>query len=66
MISFPTPNWLAQLKASYVNDHSIMSILVAFQAGTEGPRGFNMQNGLLLYKDRKYLGTCDSLETAIL
>ena len=30
MISFPTPNWLAQLKASYVNDHSIMSILVAF------------------------------------
>ena len=66
MISFPTPNWLAQLKASYVNDHSIMSILVAFQAGTEGPKGFNMQNGLLLYKGRMYLGTCDSLETTIL
>ena len=30
MISFPTPNWLAQLRACYVNDHSIMSILVAF------------------------------------
>ena len=66
MISFPTPNWLAKLKASYVNEHSIMSILVAFQAGTAGPKGFNMQNGLLLYKGKMYLGTCDSLETAIL
>ena len=25
-----------------------------------------MQNGLLLYEGRMYLGTCDSLKTAIL
>ena len=37
MISFPNPDWLAQLKASYATDHSIMSILDAFQAGKEGP-----------------------------
>jgi len=66
MISFPTPDWLAQLKASYATDHSIMSILVAFQAGKEGPKGFTIQNGLLLYKGRMYLGTCDSLKIAIL
>ena len=56
MISFPTLDWLAQLKAGYVTDHSIMSILDAFQAGKEGPKGFIMQNGLLLYKGRMYLG----------
>ena len=66
MISFPTPDWLAQLKASYATNHSIMSILDAFQAGKEGPKGFTMQNGLLLYKGKMYLGTCDSLKIAIL
>ena len=66
MISFPTPDWLAQLKASYATDHSIMNNLDAFQAGKEGPKGFTMQNGLLLYKGKMYLGTCDSLKTAIL
>ena len=50
MISFPTPDWLAQLKACYATNHSIMSKLDAFQVGKEGPKGFTMQNGLLLYK----------------
>ena len=66
MISFPTPNWLAQLKASCATNHSIMSILDVFQVRKEGPKGFTMQNGLLLYKGRMYLGTCDSLKIAIL
>ena len=66
MISFLTPDWLAQLKASYATNQSIMSILDAFQAGKEGPKGFTMQNGLLLYKGKMYLGTCDSLKIAIL
>ena len=66
MISFPTPDWLAQLKASYTIDHSIISILDAFQVGKEGSKGFTMHNGLLLYKGRMYLGTYDSLKTAIL
>ena len=43
-----------------------MSNLDAFQAGKERPKGFTMQNGLLLYKGKMYLGTCDSLKTAIL
>ena len=42
MISFPTPDWLAQLKASYATNHSIISILDAFQARKEGLKGFTM------------------------
>ena len=32
----------------------------------DGPKGVTLQNGLLLYKGRIYLGICDSLKTAIL
>lgn len=66
MISFPTLDWLAQLKAGYATDPSILGILDAFQSGKDGPKGFTMQNELLLYKDRMYLGTCDSLKIVIL
>ena len=37
MISFPTPDWLAQLKGSYATDSHVRSILEAFQTGKEGP-----------------------------
>ena len=30
------------------------------------PKGYSLQNGLLLYKGRIYLGTCEALKTAIL
>ncbi|KAK9992770.1 hypothetical protein SO802_022473 [Lithocarpus litseifolius] len=63
MISFPTPDWLVQLKANYAADPFIQSILKAFQSGVDGPKGFTLQNGLLLYKGRIYLGICDSLKT---
>ena len=65
MISFPIPDQLVKLKASYATDPLIQSILEAFQSMGDGPKGFTMQNGLLLYKGRIYLGTCDSLKTAI-
>ena len=66
MISFPIPDQLVQLKASYATDPLIQSILEAFQSMGDGPKGFTMQNGLLLYKGRIYLGTCNSLKTTIL
>ena len=66
MISFPTPDWLAQLKSSYATDAHVKSILEAFQSGKEGPKGFSMHNGLLLYKGRMYVGSCEALKTAIL
>ena len=52
MISFPIPDQLVQLKASYATDPLIQSILEAFQSMGDGPKGFTMQNGLLLYKGR--------------
>ena len=32
----------------------------------DGPKGVTLQNGLLLYEGRIYLGICDSLKIAIL
>ena len=66
MISFPTLDWLAQLKSSYATDSHVMSILEAFQTGKEGPKGFSMHNGLLLYKGKMYMGSCEALKIAIL
>ena len=62
----PLWDWLVQLKASYAADPFIQSILTAFQSGVDGPKGFTLPNGLLLYKGRIYLGICDSLKIAIL
>ena len=64
MISFPTPDWLAQFKGSYATDSHVMSILKAFQIGKEGPKGFSMHNGLLLYKGRMYVGSCEALKNS--
>ena len=34
--------------------------------GKEVPKGFSNQNGLLLYKGRIYLGSCDALKVVVL
>ena len=38
----------------------------ASQLGKEVPKGFSIQNGLLLYKGRIYLGSYDALKVAVL
>ena len=40
MISFQTPAWLTDLKASYAIDQLAQSILQAYQLGKEVPKGF--------------------------
>ena len=66
MISFPTPAWLTDLKASYATNQLVQSIFQASQLGKEVPKGFSIQNGLLLHKGRIYLGSCDALKDAVL
>ena len=66
MISFPSPTWLSDLKASYATDQQVQGIMQALGAGQVAPHGYSLQNGLLLYKGKIYLGTCDALKKAVL
>ena len=42
MISFPTPAWLTNVKASYATDPLVQSIFQASQLGKEVPKGFSI------------------------
>ena len=66
MVSFPSSAWLTDLKASYASDQQVQGIFQAFQLGKEVPKGYYVQNGLLLYKGKIYLGTCDALKATVL
>ena len=55
IILFPTPTWVAKLKASYGTDSAIKSIVAAFQEGNTPPKGFSLMDGLLFFKGRIYL-----------
>ena len=66
MVSFPSPAWLTDLKASYTFDQQVQDIFQAFQLGKGVPKGYAMQNGLLLYKGKIYLRSCDALKVAVL
>ena len=52
MISFSSPAWLIDLKASYTSDQQVQDIFHAFQLGKGVPKGYAVQNGLLLYKGK--------------
>jgi len=66
MLSFPSLAWLTNLKTSYAIDHQLQGILQALNLGKNVPKGYSLQNGLLLYKGRIYLGTCEALKTVFL
>ena len=66
MISFPTPAWLTDLKASYAINQLVQSIFQAYQLGKEVTKGFSIYNGLLLHKGKVYLDSCDALKGAVL
>ena len=65
-ISFPTPTWVADLKASYGTDSAIKDIIAAFQEGNTPPKGFSLMDGLLFFKGRIYLGSNSPLKSSIL
>jgi hypothetical protein len=52
LISFPTPTWVDELKASYAQDPATQSILLSLQQNQLAPKGFSLQQGLLLKKGR--------------
>lgn len=43
LISFPTPTWVDDLKASYAQDPDTHSIILSLQQNQQGPRRFSLQ-----------------------
>jgi hypothetical protein len=52
LISFPTPDWIEDLKASYLQHPDSKELLLKLQQGLLGPKGFVLQQGLILKKGR--------------
>lgn len=65
-ISFPNPTWIDILKDIYQQDPELQSLIQAVQSDSATSTGFSMQNGLLLFKGRFYLGSNSPLKHLIL
>ena len=64
LISLPSPTWIEELKASYVDDPGLQKIF--HQDGTASTGKFSVTNGLLLYKGCIYLGDRCKLKGKVL
>jgi hypothetical protein len=51
LISFPSPTWVSDLKASYLTDPLTTALLQNLQQGAPSPKGLSLQQGLLFRKD---------------
>jgi hypothetical protein len=55
LISFPNPDWLQELKLSYTTDPDTMILLQKLKDGSDIPKGYTMQQDLILKKGRLYI-----------
>jgi len=55
VISYPTLEWLKELKDSYLTDAYMLEIMKKFHAGVLSPK-FSLRDDILLYKERLYIG----------
>uniref|UniRef100_A0A2N9FC87 RNA-directed DNA polymerase n=1 Tax=Fagus sylvatica TaxID=28930 RepID=A0A2N9FC87_FAGSY len=63
-ISFPSPTWLSELKQSYADDPATKQLLGTLVQGQV--KHYSLQNGLILFKNRIYLGPQCNLRQKVL
>ena len=66
LISFPSPSWIEELKATYQSSTGMQKLLQQLQSGSTCPKFFSLHNGLILYKGRVYLDPQSSLKSKVL
>jgi predicted ester cyclase len=66
LISFPTPTWLQELKLSYDSDPKTLLLLQKLKDGFDIPKGYTLQQGLILRKGRIYIVQSSSFKEKIL
>lgn len=52
MISFPSPDWVEELKTSYSNLVEVNEIIASLSDNSDPSKGYQLQQGLLLVKGR--------------
>lgn len=57
VISFLTSSWLVELKQSYEGSVELFDLLKRLEANQEVPKGFSLQQGLILKKGRIVLNS---------
>lgn len=50
LISFPSTDWIKELKSSYNDSDEVQEILNKLLQGDEGPKDYSLQHGMLLQK----------------
>jgi hypothetical protein len=55
LISFPTPDWISDLKSSYLDDPNTLAVLEELQSEKTSSGRFTLQQGLLLCKGRLWI-----------
>jgi hypothetical protein len=65
-ISFPSPTWLDDLRASYEEDEELKILVSRLQASGEGEGHYTLNQGLLLYKDRFCIGKESGMKIKVL
>ena len=55
-VSMCTPTWIEQLKAGYDQDEFTRQLLTELSITTENDKGFQLQNGVIKYKGRVWVG----------
>lgn len=55
LISFPTPDRIMELKQSYLQDLATQTLLTQLQTGDKIPKGYSLQQGLILRKGKIYV-----------
>jgi hypothetical protein len=55
LISFPTSTWVSELKGSYSSNPHTSELLLTLQQGDLPPKGYSLQQGLILRKGRLWI-----------
>ena len=66
LISFPSLDWIEDLKASYHEDAHLESLFRDLHHQTCSKPGFSLQDGIILYKGKLYLSATSSFEARVL
>ena len=66
LISFPSPSWIEELKATYQSSTVMQQLLQQLHSCSACPKFFSFHNGLILYKRRVYLDPQSSLKSKVL
>ncbi len=65
-ISFLSPTWLKELKASYDEEVEVKDLINRLKEEEDYVGHYTLKNGLLLYKDRFFLGSGSNMKAKVL